>query len=134
VEGAQLDLGNLSLGVIETPGHTDNSICLSLQGRVLTGDTLLIGGAGRCDLQGGDAGALYDSITCKLLTLPDATVVYPGHDYAGRSASTIGEEKRLNPRLLGKTREDFVAFEQHRTTPPPRKAAEVLPLNARWGG
>jgi len=119
-DGDVVRVGAIALRVLETPGHTAG--CLSyLVGassttperafdRVLTGDALFIRGCGRTDFQGGDAGRLYDSVTAKLFTLDDATRVYPAHDYRGLTESTIGEEKRWNPRLGGgATREAFIA-------------------------
>ena len=85
--------------MLYTPGHTDDSYSFLMGGRVFTGDTLLIRGTGRTDFQNGDPRQQYDSIFNKLLKLPDETLVYPAHDYKGDTVSTIGEEKRFNPRL-----------------------------------
>lgn len=104
-----------------------------MEDRVFTGDALFIRGTGRTDFQQGDAGKLYDGITQKLFTLPDATWVYPGHDYAGNLVSTIGEEKRLNPRLAGKSREEFIALMANLNLPHPKKIAESVPANLRCG-
>src|SRR5215471_7390940 len=98
-DGETIIVGKLRLRVLETPGHTDDSMCLVLGDRVLTGDTLLIGGTGRTDLPTGDANALYDSLFGKILCLDDALLVYPAHDYKGRSHTTIGAERAQNPRL-----------------------------------
>lgn len=100
---------------------------------VFTGDTLLIQGCGRTDFQSGDAGQLYDSITQKLFTLPDTTIVWPGHDYQGRTRSTIGLEKATNPRLAGKTRAEFIQLMAALDLPMPRKMADAVPANQRSG-
>lgn len=98
-DGEAVNVGGISLIALYTPGHTNDSYCFLLNDRVFTGDTLLIRGTGRTDFQGGSAGEAWDSIKGKLLTLPDETLVYPGHDYNGNTVSTIGEEKKHNPRL-----------------------------------
>jgi len=96
---------------------------------VFTGDTLLIRGTGRADFAGGDAGAQYDSIVDKLFALPDATKVLPAHDYRGNTVSTIGEERRLNPRVAGRTRDAYVALMQSLELPLPGRIQEVLQPN-----
>jgi glyoxylase-like metal-dependent hydrolase (beta-lactamase superfamily II) len=100
---------------------------------VFTGDTLLIGGCGRTDFQSGDAGALYDSITQRLFALPDDTWVYPAHDYQGRTHSTIGAERRGNPRLAGRTREEFIAIMAALDLPKPRLIDVAVPANRLLG-
>jgi len=122
-------VGNHELRVLATPGHTPDSICLEGGGYVFTGDTLLIRGTGRADFQGGDAGAQWDGITEKLFTLPDETIVLPAHDYRGNTRSTIGDEKRLNPRLAGKSREQYVEIMKNLGLPLPDKIQEVLMPN-----
>jgi sulfur dioxygenase len=131
--GDVLQLGSLGLQVLETPGHTDDSVCYRMADRVFTGDTLLVRGCGRADFQNGDPVALHDSITRVLFALPDATLVFPAHDYKGMTVTTIGEEKRHNPRLAGKTREQFVAIMNSLGLPPPAKLAEALPANRACG-
>lgn len=128
-DGTVFAVGQIPIKVLHTPGHTPDSISLYFQDRVLTGDTLLIHGTGRTDLAGGDAGAQYDSITEKLFTLPDETLVFPGHDYRGNTQSTIGEEKRENPRIAGKTREQYVELMSSLGLPLPDKIQEVLQIN-----
>jgi sulfur dioxygenase len=97
VDGEILGLGAISIEAIATPGHTDSHMAYLVNyERVLTGDALLIRGCGRTDFQSGDAGTLYYSVTQRLLTLPDETLVYPAHDYRGQTVSTIGEEKQMN--------------------------------------
>src|SRR5437868_13227758 len=101
-------VGNLRVRALHTPGHTADSMCLLVDDRVFTGDTLLIGGTGRTDLPTGDPEALYDSLFHKLLKLDPALEVYPAHDYKGRGHSTIGEEIATNPRLAKQDRAAFV--------------------------
>jgi sulfur dioxygenase len=131
--GEVYTLGELEIKVLSTPGHTNGCVSYLMEDRVFTGDALFIRGTGRTDFQQGDAGKLYDGITQKLFTLPDATWVYPGHDYAGNLVSTIGEEKRLNPRLAGKSREEFIALMANLNLPHPKKIAESVPANLRCG-
>ena len=95
----RVTIEGIRLEVMYTPGHTDNSYCSWMGDRVFTGDTLLIRGTGRTDFQNGSARAQYDSIFGRLLKLPDETLVFPAHDYKGDTVSTIGEERRYNPRL-----------------------------------
>jgi len=132
-DGDVIPLGAVALTALATPGHTDDSLSFRAPGAVFTGDCLLIRGCGRTDFQNGDPSVEYDSITRVLFALPDDTVVYPGHDYKGLSCSTIGEEKRWNPRLAGKTREAFVAIMDELHLPPPRKLAEAVPANRACG-
>lgn len=131
-DGDELKLGDESIQVLYTPGHTDTDISYRIDGAVFTGDTLLIRGSGRTDFQSGDAGKAYDSITGKLFTLPDATRVYPGHDYNGLTVSTIGEEKRTNPRLA-KGREAYIALMNAMDLPKPKRIDEAVPGNLRCG-
>ena len=128
-DGETLFLGELALEILATPGHTPDSMCIVGDGRVFTGDTLLIRGTGRADFAGGDAGAQYDSVTQKLFALPDSTIVLPAHDYRGNTESTIGEEKRLNPRLAGKSRAEYVELMQNLGLPLPTQIQEVLQPN-----
>jgi rhodanese-related sulfurtransferase len=100
-----------------------------ISGAVLTGDTLLIGGSGRTDFPGGDAGAQYDAVTGRLFALPDETVVLPAHDYRGQERSTIGREKRENPRFSGKTRDEYVALMAALGLPFPDKIQQALQIN-----
>lgn len=130
----QILLGNQALDVLYTPGHTDTDICYLGQGMVFTGDILLIRGSGRTDFQSGDAGRSYDSITGRLFTLPDETLVYPAHDYKGFTRSTIGEEKRFNPRLGGgKSREEYIRIMQEMDLDKPRLIDVAVPGNQACG-
>src|SRR6201999_1057133 len=106
-DGDMLLVGDLRLSAMHTPGHTLDSTCLVADGHIFTGDTLLIGGTGRTDLPTGDPDKLYDSLFGKLLTLDPALLVYPAHDYKGRSHTTLGAEIADNPRLQKRDRADF---------------------------
>jgi len=128
-DGDTLALGSLTLRFLATPGHTPDSVSIVVDGTVFTGDTLLIRGTGRADFAGGDAAAQYDAIVGRLFELPDATVVLPAHDYRGNTSSTIGEERRLNPRLAGQTRESYVALMAAMQLPLPDRIQEVLQPN-----
>jgi glyoxylase-like metal-dependent hydrolase (beta-lactamase superfamily II)/rhodanese-related sulfurtransferase len=132
-DGETLIVGKLRVNVLHTPGHTEDSTCLVFDDRVLTGDTLLIGGTGRTDLPTGDADALYDSLFGKLLRLPDTMKIYPAHDYRDRSSSTIGAEKASNPRLQKSERGDFVALMRGLDIKMPEHLTEALRTN-RSGG
>ena len=122
-----------AIAVIHTPGHTAGSMCYVWRGNVFTGDTLLIDGCGRTDFQGGSAAALYDSITKKLFALPDATRVWPGHDYKGQSVSTIGWEKTHNARVAGRSRDDFVTLMNGLKLPQPKLIDIAVPANRNLG-
>jgi len=121
------------LRALHTPGHTAGSMSFAWRGNVFTGDALLIDGCGRTDFQGGDAGALYDSIHTKLFTLPDITRVYPGHDYRGNAVSTIGWEKRHNARLANRSRTDFIDLMAHLNLPRPKMMDVAVPANKTLG-
>lgn len=132
-EGDVVQVGDLAITALATPGHTDDGLSYRVPGAVFTGDTLLVRGCGRADFQNGDAGALWDSVTGRLFTLPDETIVYPGHDYRGHTASTIGEEKRWNPRLANRGRDAFIELMANLGLPPPRKLATAVPANRACG-
>ncbi|AFZ36124.1 Hydroxyacylglutathione hydrolase [Stanieria cyanosphaera PCC 7437] len=133
-DGEVFKLESIIIKAIATPGHTTSHMAYLINGkRLLTGDALLIRGCGRTDFQGGDAGTLYDSVTKKLFTLPDDTLVYPSHDYRGYTVSTIGEEKNWNPRFVGRTRQDFIDFMNNLNLPEPKKMMEALPANKTCG-
>ncbi|WP_257459382.1 MBL fold metallo-hydrolase [Archangium lipolyticum] len=132
-DGDVVRLGGLSIQVLATPGHTDDSLSFLVGNKLFTGDALLIRACGRTDFQNGNAGQLYDSITGKLFTLPEETEVYPGHDYAGLTMSTVGEEKRHNPRFVGRSREAFIEFMNNRKLAPPKKLEVAVPANRSCG-
>jgi sulfur dioxygenase len=131
--GDVVHVGALDVHVLGTPGHTDDSLSYQVGDRVFTGDALFVRGTGRTDFQNGDAGQLYDSITQVLFKLPDETLVYPGHDYKGRTVTTIGEEKRFNPRLAGKNRAAFIQLMEGLHLPPPKKLDIAVPANRACG-
>ncbi|MCE5359447.1 MBL fold metallo-hydrolase [Candidatus Igneacidithiobacillus taiwanensis] len=132
-DGDFVVLGDDVIRILATPGHTPESLSFRWHDRVFTGDALLIGGCGRTDFQGGNAGQLYDSIHAQLFSLPDETLVYPGHDYKGRWVSCIGEEKHSNPRLAGKSREEFIAIMNGLDLPKPKRIDEAVPANRLCG-
>lgn len=132
-DGEKLEIEGVGLDVVYTPGHTDDSYSFVLPDRVFTGDTLLIRGTGRTDFQNGDPKAQYDSIFNRLLKLPDQTLVYPAHDYKGETVSTIGEERRFNPRLQVKSIDDYVTLMNGLNLPNPKLMDVVIPANMRVG-
>ncbi|MGO9050099.1 MAG: MBL fold metallo-hydrolase [Xanthobacteraceae bacterium] len=132
-EGDRIDIEGLSLDVLYTPGHTDDSYSYLLGGRVFTGDTLLIRGTGRTDFQNGSARAQFDSIFNKLLKLPNETLVYPAHDYKGDTVSTIGEEKLFNPRLQVKSVDEYVDLMNNLKLPNPKMMDVAVPANMHVG-
>ena len=132
-EGDKLTIEGLSMDVLYTPGHTDDSYSFVMRDRVFTGDTLLIRGTGRTDFQNGDARAQYESLFGKLLRLPDDTMVFPAHDYKGDTVSTIGEEKRFNPRLQVKSIDDYVALMNSLHLPNPKMMDVAVPSNMKIG-
>ena len=132
-DGDSIDIEGISLGVMYTPGHTDDSCCFLLDDRVFTGDTLFIRGTGRTDFQHGDPADQYHSIFDKLLKLPDETLVYPGHDYKGDTVSTIGEEKACNPRLQVSSVEEYVELMNSLNLPNPKMMDVAVPANLKVG-
>lgn len=133
-DGEVLQIGSVAIAAIATLGHTDSHMAYLVNNtHLLTGDSLLIRGCGRTDFQGGDAGALYDCITQNLFTLPDSTLVYPGHDYRGQMVSTIGEEKKFNSRFVGRDRSEFITLMSNLNLPNPQKIMEAIPANQRCG-
>lgn len=136
-EGETIQLDGLRLQAMYTPGHTDESFSFLLNPErpeaVFTGDVLLIRGSGRTDFQGGDPHKSWDSIVNKLFRLPEDTTVYPGHDYKGWTSSSIGEEKRANPRLAGKTEAEYVAIMNGLKLPNPKLMDVAVPANLACG-
>jgi len=132
-EGDRIEIEGLRLDVLYTPGHTDDSYSFLFADRVFTGDTLLIRGTGRTDFQNGDPRAQYDSIFNKLLKLPDATLVYPAHDYKGDTVSTIGEEKQYNPRLKVNSMDEYAELMNNLKLPNPKMMDVAVPANMRVG-
>lgn len=132
-DGERIELDGLTLTALHTPGHTDDSYSFLAGDRVFTGDTLLIRGTGRTDFQSGSARQQYQSLFGKLLKLPDATLVYPGHDYKGWTVSSIGEEKAHNPRLQVKSEADYVKLMQSLKLPSPKQMDVAVPANQACG-
>jgi glyoxylase-like metal-dependent hydrolase (beta-lactamase superfamily II) len=131
-DGETLRVDGLALEAIYTPGHTDDSYSYRLNDRVLTGDTLLIRGTGRTDFQNGDARVQYESLQ-RLLRLPDDTLVFPAHDYKGDTVSTIGEERRHNPRLQVASADAYAALMESLCLPHPKMMDVALPANRNLG-
>ena len=134
--GDRVAFGSRHLEVRSTPGHTDGCVSYVLDDRSLafTGDALLVRGCGRCDFQQGDAHTLWASITGQLFSLPDSCLLYPGHDYTGRTVTSVAEEKAYNARLGGAaTERDFVGHMEAMKLPHPHRIAEALPGNMRSG-
>lgn len=136
-DGQRLDVDGICLRALYTPGHTDESFSFVTENAptriVFTGDVLLIRGSGRTDFQNGDAGKSWDSITGKLFALPDETLVCPAHDYKGWTVSSIGEEKRFNPRLAGKTRQQYIDIMRGLNLPDPKMMDVAVPANLACG-
>src|SRR5215212_3955535 len=132
-EGDKLTIDGVSMDVLYTPGHTDDSYSFLMDDRVFTGDTLLIRGTGRTDFQNGDARAQYDSIFNKLLKLPDETLIFPAHDYKGETVSTVGEEKAFNPRLQVKSVDEYSDLMSRLSLPNPKMMDVAVPANMQVG-
>ncbi len=135
-DGDRVAFGGRALEVRATPGHTDGCLTYVLDDHSLafTGDALLVRGCGRCDFQQGDAATLYRSLTEKILSLPQACLLYPGHDYSGRGVTSVAEERAFNARVgRGATERDFVGYMENLKLPHPHRIAEALPGNLRSG-
>jgi len=137
-EGEPINIGSLVVEPLHTPGHTDDHHCYFLDSggtaRVFTGDALLIDGCGRTDFQNGDSAALYRSVHEKIFTLPDDTLVYPGHDYQQRRVSSVAQERARNPRLGGgKSVEEFAAIMASLNLPRPKLMDVAVPANRECG-
>jgi len=132
-DGDTIDIENISLKVLYTPGHTDDSYCFYMNDRVFTGDTLLIRGTGRTDFQHGDPRDAYHSLFDKVLKLPDQTLVYPGHDYKGETVSTIAEERAFNPRLQVSSADEYAEIMDNLNLPNPKIMDVAVPANLEIG-
>ncbi len=132
-DGEELSFGPYKIRTIHTPGHTPCHSAYQIEDRLFTGDALFINGCGRTDFQGGDAGQLWDSVVGKLFELPAETLVFPGHDYKHQHVSTIQQEKELNPRFKGQTRESFIELMNNLDLPDPKKMMEAVPANIGCG-
>ena len=132
-EGDNINFDGLKLKVIYTPGHTDDSYTFILDNKIFTGDTLLIRGTGRTDFQHGDAFAQYDSIKNKIFKFADDSIIYPGHDYNGFTSSTVGEEKKFNPRLQVSSAEEYAEIMNNLNLPNPKYMYIAVPANLKCG-
>lgn len=133
-EGVPFQVGSIAIHPLHTPGHTAGHFAYLLEDKIFTGDALLIEGCGRTDFQNGDADALYKSVTEKLFVLPDETLVYPAHDYQGRRVSSIGQEKKRNPRLgQSRTPEQFRDIMASLNLPYPKFIDYAVPGNQQCG-
>lgn len=133
-DGETLSFGKFTFKAISTPGHTSGCTSYQLENMIFTGDTILIRGCGRTDFQQGSSEKLYDSVTRKLFSLPDDTLVYPAHDYKGMWVSTIGEEKKFNPRLGNNKRlDEFVEIMNNLNLAYPKKIDVSVPANLKCG-
>ena len=132
-DGAIIRIDDIEIKALYTPGHTDDCYSFYMNDRVFTGDTLLIRGTGRTDFQEGDPYKAYDSLFNKLLTLPDETFVYPGHDYKGITVSTIKEEKQFNPRLQVRSAEEYASMMNGLNLARPKQMDVAVPANLKCG-
>lgn len=133
-DGQELFLGDKKIKAIATPGHTNSCMSFVFDEKVFTGDVLLIRGCGRTDFQQGSSDKLFESVHKKLFTLPDDTQVYPAHDYRGQTSSTIGLEKKFNPRLaMNQTKNDFIKTMSELKLANPKKIHEAVPANLACG-
>ena len=130
-EDENVKIDNINLKVMYTPGHTDCSYSYLMNDRVFTGDTLLINGTGRTDFQNGNARQQYDSIFNKLLKLPENTIVYPAHDYNGKKHSTIGSERKNNPRLQVNSVDQYVEIMNNLKLANPKMMDVAVPANLK---
>ena len=130
-EDENVKIDNINLKVMYTPGHTDCSYCYLMNDRVFTGDTLLINGTGRTDFQNGNARLQYDSIFNKLLKLPENTMVFPAHDYNGKKHSTIGSERKNNPRLQVNSVDQYVEIMNNLKLANPKMMDVAVPANLK---
>jgi len=106
--GDEIELGGVRIKLIHTPGHTPGSQCFLVDNRLVSGDTLFVGSCGRVDLPGSNAEEMYFSLTQRLMNLPDETILFPGHNYADKPTSTLGEQKTTNPYLQFQSLRDFL--------------------------
>lgn len=132
-EGDELRLGSVVIKVLETPGHTDDSLSYVVGDNVFTGDALFVRGSGRTDFQNGNSEQLWSSITEKLFALPDETLVWPGHDYRGHTHTTIAEEKKHNPRVSGRSKAEFLEIMAALNLPRPKYLDVAVPANKECG-
>ena len=132
-DNEKFKVGDLELRALFTPGHTDDSYCFILNDKIFTGDTLLIGGTGRTDFQNGNAEDQYNSLFNVVLKLDDSVLVYPAHDYKGETVTTIGFERKTNPRLQVKSKQEYVDLMSSLNLPNPKLMDIVVPKNRKHG-
>ncbi len=132
-DNEKFKVGDLELRALFTPGHTDDSYCFLLNNKIFTGDTLLIGGTGRTDFQNGNAEDQYNSLFNVVLKLDDSVLVYPAHDYKGETVSTIGFERKTNPRLQVKSKQEYVDLMNSLNLPNPKLMDIAVPKNKKHG-
>ncbi len=130
-DNEKISIDGVSLEALYTPGHTDDSYCFVMQDRIFTGDTLLINGTGRTDFQNGSSSEAYDSLFNKVLKLPEETLVYPAHDYKGKKFSTIGGEKKNNPRLQVSTAAEYADIMDNLNLANPKMMDVAVPANLK---
>ena len=130
-DNEKINIENIELTSLYTPGHTDCSYSFFMKDRVFTGDTLLINGTGRTDFQNGSSYDAYDSLFKKILKLPEKTLVYPAHDYNGKTHSTIEEEKNNNPRLQVKSAEEYAEIMSNLKLSNPKMMDIAVPANKK---
>ena len=128
-----INLDNLKIRAMYTPGHTSDSYCFLMDNQLFSGDTLLINGTGRTDFQNGSATAAYNSIFNKLLKLPEDTLLYPAHDYKGEKVSTIGKEKKQNPRLQVNSVDEYVEIMNNLNLKKPKEIDFNVAKNINLG-
>ena len=126
-----VNIENIELKAIYTPGHTDDSYCFIMKDRIFTGDTLLINGTGRTDFQNGSAHDAYESLFNRVLKLPEETIVYPAHDYNQKLSSTIGDEKKNNPRLQVNNADEYAKIMNNLNLANPKMMGIAVPANLR---
>lgn len=132
-DGDIIRFGLYQIKGLSTPGHTDSCMCYLIGNKIFTGDTILVRATGRTDFQSGDPHKLYQSIQKKIFTLPDDTEIYPAHDYLGIPKTTVGLEKKLNPRIGGKTETEFVKSMSELKLSFPKKMDVAVPANRKCG-
>ena len=132
-DNEKLKIGDLELRALFTPGHTDDSYCFLLNNKIFTGDTLLIGGTGRTDFQNGNAEDQYNSLFNVVLKLDNRILVYPAHDYKGETVSTIGFERKTNPRLQVKSKQKYMDLMNSLNLPNPKLMDIAVPKNKKHG-
>ncbi len=130
-ENENVEIDNINLKVMYTPGHTDCSYSFLMKDRIFTGDTLLINGTGRTDFQNGDPYQSYDSIFNKILKLPDNTLVFPAHDYNGKKSSTIQNERENNPRLQVSSASEYADIMNNLNLSNPEMMDIAVPANVK---